>query len=115
MVVSFREEPRAVGPPPPGSLLDSSGALNPRPKPPPKGVGPRASQWEPGLPEDICISHASHVDALCASGLLVLVKWGELGSETGITTTWSSTVLSMVPMALLPQAHLAWCATGPTT
>lgn len=37
-----------------------------------------ASQWEPGPPEDICISHASHVEALCALGLLVLVKcvWG---------------------------------------
>lgn len=48
-----------------------------------EGSRPTASQWEPGPPEDICISHASHVDALCASGLLVKGRagwgWGARG------------------------------------
>lgn len=72
-----------------------------------------ASKREPGTPEYVCICRASHVDALCASGLLVLVKCVVVG--TPWSTTWSSVVLWMVLLGLLPQAHLVWCATEPKT
>lgn len=46
-----------------------------------------ASKREPGTPEYVCICCASHVDALCASGLLVLVKCVVVGKP------WSTMVL----------------------